>query len=102
MNDPTETPKGGAPAPAPYRSTRVFDERTLPEALRREHRTKAGTWGLICVLEGELLLRFLAPPSETLLTPERPGIVLPEQPHLVEPRGVVRVRIDFYDQLPTP
>ena len=36
---------------APYRSTPVFDETTLPEALRREHRTKAGTWGVIHVLD---------------------------------------------------
>ncbi len=38
---------------APYRSTAVFDETTLPDSLRREHRTKAGVWGVIRVLEGE-------------------------------------------------
>ena len=30
-----------------YKSTPVFDETTLPAGLRREHRTKAGVWGII-------------------------------------------------------
>ncbi|MHA6770286.1 serpin family protein [Sphingobium ummariense] len=30
----------------PYRSTPLFDEATLPAALRSEHRTKAGVWGV--------------------------------------------------------
>lgn len=33
-----------APPLSPYRSTPVFDEATLPAALRREHRTKLGVW----------------------------------------------------------
>ena len=44
---------------APYRSTAVFDETTLPHALRREHRTKAGVWGVIRVLEGRLKLELV-------------------------------------------
>ena len=39
---------------APYKRTPVFDETTLPDGLRREHRTKAGVWGIIRVLEGRL------------------------------------------------
>lgn len=38
----------------PYRSTPVFDQDTLPAALRARHDTKAGVWGLIRVIEGEL------------------------------------------------
>lgn len=34
--------------------TPVFDENTLPAALRREHRTKPGVWGVIRVLDGRL------------------------------------------------
>jgi len=41
---------------APYKSTPVFDETTLPAALRREHRTKDGVWGVIRVLEGQVRL----------------------------------------------
>jgi hypothetical protein len=48
---------------AAYRSTPVFDEVTLPAALRADHRTKAGTWGVITVLEGQLRLTFVDPPG---------------------------------------
>jgi tellurite resistance-related uncharacterized protein len=85
---------------APYRSTPVFDELSLPAALRQEHRTKAGVWGVIRVLEGRLKYSVADGSAETILTPERPGLVLPEQTHRVEPLGKVRVRVDFYDQPP--
>lgn len=42
----------------PYRSTPVFNEVTLPAAMRHGHRTKACVWAVVRLLEG---------PSETLL-----------------------------------
>lgn len=97
--DPVMT--AAAPTPAtPYRSTQVFDEVTLPAGLRREHRTKAGAWGIIRVLEGRLRYQVLDPGSEVILEPGRPGLILPEQPHLVEPLGAIRMQIEFYDQPP--
>lgn len=84
----------------PYRSTPVFDETSLPVALRREHRTKAGVWGVIRVLEGTLRLTILTLFSEQLLTPELPGLIAPEQAHFVEPIGPVRMQVDFYDHPP--
>lgn len=90
-----------APTPTtPYRSTPVFDEVTLPVGLRREHRTKAGAWGVIRVLEGRLRYQVLDPSSEVILAPGCPGLILPEQPHLVEPLGAVRMQVEFYDHLP--
>ena len=71
----------------PYRSTPIFDEKTLPAALRSEHRTKAGVWGVIRVLAGSLRLTYLEPPSVTIVTAERPAIVLPEPtPVRIPPR----------------
>jgi len=97
--DPVMT--AAAPTPAtPYRSTPVFDEVTLPAGLRREHRTKAGAWGVIRVLEGRLRYQVLDPRSEVILEPGRPGLILPEQPHLVEPLGPIRMQVEFYDHLP--
>lgn len=87
-------------AATPYRSTPVFDQDTLPAALRARHATKAGVWGVIRVLEGELELACLEPESTVLLTPEMPGLVLPEQPHFVRPRGTMRMQVDFYDRPP--
>ncbi|KMS59036.1 hypothetical protein V475_21170 [Sphingobium baderi LL03] len=85
---------------SPYRSTPVFDQDTLPAALRARHDTKAGVWGVIRVIEGELELTFLDPPSTSLLTPGTPGLVRPQQPHFVTPVGAMKMQIDFYDRPP--
>lgn len=87
-------------APEPYKRTSVFDENTLPGGLRKEHRTKAGVWGIIRVLEGRLRYRVLDPITETILDPDHPGLVLPDQPHFVEPLGAMRMQVEFYDRDP--
>lgn len=87
-------------APKPYRSTLVFDEASLPAALRNRHGTKAGVWGMIRMIEGKARLTILDPRSESVLDPRKPGLVRPEQPHFVTPLGVMKLRIDFYDQPP--
>ena len=87
-------------ATTPYKSTPVFDEVTLPAALRKEHRTKAGVWDVIQVLEGRLRYRVLESGSETILEPEHPGLIHPDQPHSVEPVGPMRMRVDFYTSPP--
>lgn len=84
----------------PYRTTPIFDETSLPGALRRDHRTKVGVWGIIRVLEGELVLTFIDPPEERRLTPEQPGFILPDQPHFATPAGPMRMQIEFYDHGP--
>jgi tellurite resistance-related uncharacterized protein len=89
-----------ASMPSPYRSTPVFDEYSLPPALRREHRTKQGVWGLIRVIEGELRLTFTGTGESQMLTPGAPGLVQPDQPHLVEPNGHMRMQVDFYTERP--
>lgn len=83
--------------PAPYRSTPVFDQKTLPAGLRKEHRTKAGVWGVINVFEGKVRYCILDPVSETVLDVDHPGLVYPEQPHRVEPIGAMTMRVDFYN-----
>ena len=85
---------------APYRSTPIFDERTLPAALRREHRTKPGVWGVVRVLEGEVKLSFVDPPEVLIVSPGSPGLLLPDQPHFVEPVGTMRMQVEFYDRPP--
>lgn len=83
-----------------YRRSPIFDETSLPAALQREHRTKAGAWALIHVLEGRLLYRILEPFSDQELAPGRPGVVRLEQPHEVHPVGPVRMFVEFYSADP--
>lgn len=85
---------------APYGSSPTFDEKSLPAALRQRHNTKPGVWGIARVLEGHVKLTYLDPPSEVILDPATPGLLLPEQPHFVEPLGPMKMRVEFYDQPP--
>ncbi|WP_244458756.1 DUF1971 domain-containing protein [Roseomonas fluvialis] len=85
---------------AAYRTTPVFDETTLPAALRREHRTKPGVWGVVEVIEGRMRLVFLDPPGEAIVSPGHSAVVLPDQPHYAEPIGAMRMCITFHDSLP--
>lgn len=84
----------------PYNSTPIFDQDTLPAALRTRHNTKAGVWGIVRVIEGEVRLTYLDPPSDVVLRPEQPGLILPQQPHFVTPLGPMKMQVDFYNQAP--
>lgn len=87
-------------APQHYRSTPVFDEHTLPRALRARHDTKAGVWGVIRVISGQLRLTLLDPQADYLLSPNQPGLVEPQQPHFVTPDGPMTMQVDFYAEFP--
>jgi len=86
--------------PVPYRSTPIFDQDSLPQALRNRHSTKDGVWGVIRVVEGRLRYTCLEPFSETLLDPGRPMVIHPRQPHFVTPVGAMTMQVDFYNQPP--
>ena len=74
-----------------------FSEDAIPKNLRQSHRTKAGTWGKIVVLEGRLLYRILEPELlETELSPDRFGVVEPEVAHEVAAIGKVYFFIEFH------
>ena len=80
-----------------YKQTPVFNESTVPRGLLNAHQTKAGTWGKIVVLEGELLYRILEPEIvEHLLDSEHFGVVEPRVLHQVDPKGTVRFYVDFH------
>jgi len=80
-----------------YKRTPEFNQDTVPAGLLSAHQTKAGTWGLIVVLEGELEYRILEPGLERLtINRDSPGVVEPTVLHEVEPRGEVRFYVEFY------
>lgn len=84
----------------PYRTTPVFNQDSLPQALRQRHNTKAGVWGVARVLEGRVRLHYLDPPSRIDLDPETAGLLLPQQLHYVELLGPMKMQVEFYDQPP--
>ena len=84
----------------PYAASPVFDEQSLPDALRNDHRTKAGTWGLLRVLAGEVRLIFTKPHAELLVTPAHPAIIPPTETHYVVPVGPMRMQVEFFRERP--
>lgn len=78
-----------------YSSSPVFTENTVPKGLLKDHSTKSGVWGLICVNEGEL--EYIIEDQEThILTPKNKGVVEPEIKHHIKPLGAVSFFIEFY------
>jgi tellurite resistance-related uncharacterized protein len=88
--------------PEPYKTTPVFDEDSLPAAIRNAHNTKAGVWGLLRVLEGEVRLIFHEPRREVEVAPGRPAPIPPQAVHHVETSGPVRMQVEFYREPPRP
>jgi tellurite resistance-related uncharacterized protein len=81
----------------PYKRTADFDAQSMPEALRRDHATKAGVWGVIHVLEGRLRYLVEAPLArDEMLEPGRDGVIVPEVAHRVVPEGEVRFFVEFH------
>lgn len=79
-----------------YKRTPEFTQSTVPQGLKRRHNTKAGVWGRIRVVEGELIYRILEPEiEEHRLSPGVDGIVEPRVDHQVATIGPVRFFVEF-------
>ncbi len=80
-----------------YGESTVFTNTSVPKKLTSRHNTKAGVWGQIEVLFGQL--KYIVaddPDNPIILTPEAHGIIAPEQYHYVEVIGPVEFKIAFY------
>jgi tellurite resistance-related uncharacterized protein len=78
------------------RTTPVWDQDSLPAALRHAHRVGAGTWGRLHVEQGRLRFRAATePPLDVTVGPEAPQAIPPEVDHHVEPLGEVRCFVEF-------
>ena len=84
----------------PYSHSPIFDEQTLPAAIRTAHSTKDGVWGLLHVLDGEVDLLFPDNGRREHVTPGHPALIPPQEKHHVELRGAMRMQIEFYRENP--
>ena len=85
-----------------YAKTRVFDAETVPPALKRDHATKPGVWGLIHVIAGELVYRVTETGEEWRLKPGDTGTIEPETLHSVTPEGGVSFYVEFWRDASDP
>lgn len=86
-------------AATPYKVTAIWDQDTLPAAIRNAHNTKAGTWGLLVVLEGAVDLIFADGRAERV-TPGNPAVIPPQDVHHVAAAGPFRMQVEFYHEPP--
>ena len=91
---------GASRTVAPYGASPIFDEISLPDSLRNTHSTKDGTWGLLRVLEGEVELVFIDPPSRHMVTVDNPAPIPPQSPHFVNLVGPMKMQVEFYHNHP--
>ena len=87
------------------RRTPSWDERSMPERLRDDHRLGPTTWGEVVVEEGDLVLSAPTigqpPPLERKLVAGERAAVPPGVPHRVVPLGAVRFHLELYQVEPT-
>lgn len=82
---------------ASFAKSPEFTEDSIPKNLKKQHRTSAGVWGKIVVLEGRLRYRILEPEAQDVeLLPGMLGIVEPEVAHEVKALGKVRFHVEFF------
>ncbi len=91
--DRQEMPKGHVA----YRRTPEFTAQTIPPKLRKHHGTKAGVWGVIHVLRGQVRYQIHRPYHfDVLLDKDAKGIVIPEVEHEVEPLRDAAFYVEFW------
>jgi tellurite methyltransferase len=79
------------------RTSTLWDEHTVPVALRRAHRVAGNTWGRLVVDAGQL--RFtaaLVPALDTVIGPGETQAIPPDVEHHIAPLGAVRFCIEFF------
>lgn len=81
----------------PYQKTPEFDESSIPKGLLKSHQTKAGVWGKIIVLEGQLKYTINEPEEEVVILDEHNfGVVEPTIFHQVKPLKTVKFYVEFH------
>jgi tellurite resistance-related uncharacterized protein len=80
-----------------YKTTAVFNEKTVPKALLSEHSTKRNVWGRIVIKKGEIDYTIESNPPEVIcLNTEESGVIEPNVLHFIKPLGKVNFFLEFY------
>lgn len=82
----------------PAKGKPPFTAAKIPRGLLKEHTTKAGTWGVIRVSQGQLRYQINEPtPNQYTLDADSVGIIEPQVKHEVAPLTEdVQFVVEFY------
>ena len=80
-----------------YKRTPEMTEKTVPAGLLRDHATKRGVWGRLCVTEGGLEFCAEAPVDKKLAVraPSR-AVIVPNMKHHVRVDSPVKFYVEFW------
>ncbi|MEP3246411.1 MAG: DUF1971 domain-containing protein [Sneathiella sp.] len=80
-----------------YSTSPIFNQETVPQALLKDHQTKAGVWGRLVVLDGSLdfIIPDRHPLAHPVIAPDF-AVIEPEIIHHVSLKGPVRFQVEFY------
>ncbi|MDH3753742.1 MAG: DUF1971 domain-containing protein [Acidimicrobiia bacterium] len=79
------------------RTTREFDENTVPKALLRAHQVAAGVWGNLVVTSGSIDFVFEDDPGSRRSLPEGSSQPIPpRRPHHIVITGPACFVVEFY------
>ena len=82
------------------RTAGPWDQETVPAGLCRSHRTGAGVWGLLQVLDGGVAFRLATTPvQDTLLRAGTSQPIPPEVAHEVRIVGPTRLAVQFWGRV---
>ena len=84
------------PGLVPAGSSLNFTRETIPDALQREHTLAPGRWGVLHVLEGNILFVDLTTGDKRLAGAPDTIVIHPGVPHEVVVPGPLTCRIDFF------
>lgn len=84
----------------PYSSTPIFNETSLPKALQNAHSTKAGTWGVLELIAGELVYVIEDSGHRRAMVAGDRQLIEPQQLHHVELSGPMQMQVHFYREKP--
>lgn len=78
------------------RTAGPFDDGSLPEGLRRDHRLADRTWGVLRVLDGTVRFTMAtAPPLDRTLRTGDEQTIPPNVAHALHVEGPVNLQVDF-------
>ena len=78
------------------KQTPEFTSANFPEALGRDHSTKAGVWGVLNVTAGAVIFRDKALREMREVKAGETQVILPESVHSAEPTYDARFYVQFF------
>ena len=78
------------------RTTPTFDATSVPAGLRQAHRVATGVWGLLRVLDGEVVFVMETTGERRTVAAGEEQVIPPDADHHVEPSAEARFEVAFY------